>query len=85
MRSNTSGYIGVSLKKSKGLYQARAYMNRRPIHLGYFSDPIEAAKVRDKFVSKHYISPTLNFRGGTDDQSHLDAVGHCRHSLPVSC
>ena len=59
--NNTSGYIGVSVAKDSGLYRAGASRNNRTIHLGYFSDPIEAAKVRDAFVSKHYDSPTLNF------------------------
>ena len=59
--NNTSGYIGVSMKKSKGLYQARTCRDGRQVFLGYFSDPIEAAKARDAFVSKHYESPTLNF------------------------
>lgn len=64
MRSNTSGYIGVSLSNRTGRYRAYAYRNCRQIPLGEFDNPIEAAKVRDAFVSKHYESPTLNFSGG---------------------
>ena len=57
--NNTSGFIGVH--KTPSGYRAQASRNRRYIHLGYFDTAIEAAKVRDAFVSKHYDSPTLNF------------------------
>ncbi len=59
MSNNTSGFIGVS--SSKGRCQAYARKDNKPIHLGYFDTPEEAARVRDAFVKKHYTSPTLNF------------------------
>jgi hypothetical protein len=62
MRSNTSGYIGVSESKRSGRHLAYAYKNDRQIHLGAFDTAIEAAKVRDNYVSEHYESPVLNFQ-----------------------
>jgi hypothetical protein len=58
-RNNTSGFIGVSGKR--GCYRAYACIDYRLIHLGYYSTPIEAARVRDDFVSNWYESPMLNF------------------------
>jgi hypothetical protein len=58
-RNNTSGFIGVSGKR--GCYRAYACIDYRLIHLGYYSTPIEAARVRDDFVKEHYEAPMLNF------------------------
>jgi len=60
-RNNQSGFIGVHLDKNSGRYRAQASISRRGIDLGYFSTPIEAARVRDAYVKKHYESPMLNF------------------------
>jgi len=63
-RDNRSGYIGVYLHKGKrgeGRYRARATVNRRLVCLGFYDTPIEAARVRDDFVSKWYEAPMLNF------------------------
>jgi len=59
--NNTSGYIGVSLSKRTGRFRAEAWPSGSHVVLGEFDTAIEAAKVRDAFVSKHYDSPTLNF------------------------
>jgi hypothetical protein len=56
---NTSGYIGVS--PSRGKWRANASHSGRAVDLGRHDDPIEAARVRDDYVRKHYESPTLNF------------------------
>jgi len=61
-RNNTSGYIGVSYCKRNGLYVACAQENGHLRHLGYYQNPILAARQRDAFVRKHYDQyATLNF------------------------
>lgn len=42
-RDNTSGFRGVSRDDRKGLWRARIRVARKLIHLGWFSDPLEAA------------------------------------------
>lgn len=41
-RNNTSGYLGVSFKKSQGRWGAKVYHNRQQIHIGYFATAEEA-------------------------------------------
>lgn len=41
--NNTSGYRGVTLHKATGKWAAQIKINKRNIHLGLFSDPVEAA------------------------------------------
>lgn len=44
-KNNTSGYKGVSYNK-RDKYQAKIKFNKQ-IHIGYFEDPIRAAKAYD--------------------------------------
>ena len=60
-RDNTSGFRGVDYHETSGLWRARASINGKPQSLGYFTDPIEAAKVRDAVVRKHDSRAFLNF------------------------
>ena len=46
-KNNTTGYIGVC-KVHWGRYQARIRIDKRNVNLGFFDDPIEAARVYDK-------------------------------------
>jgi len=47
--NNKSGYRGVSIHKTSGLWQAKVGHNGKAFHLGYFKDPEEAgAAARDK-------------------------------------
>ncbi len=57
--NNTSGYIGVIPHRNR--WQASARHAGRQVYLGLYDDPMEAARVRDDYVHKHYESPTLNF------------------------
>ena len=52
--NNTSGLVGVSWDKHKGRWHARAQLNGRKKHLGYFHSAIEASLARDKFVLDHH-------------------------------
>lgn len=47
-RDNTSGFIGVVWHKRDERWQAQIRLAGKNIFLGYFSDPIAAARARDK-------------------------------------
>ena len=51
---NRSGYKGVSWTKSKKKWRACATKDYKHVHLGFYDDPIEAAKAYDKFVTNSY-------------------------------
>lgn len=46
--SNTSGYIGVSLRKNSSMWEATLQHKHKAYYLGSYKDPKEAAMVRDK-------------------------------------
>lgn len=46
--NNTSGFTGVCWVKSRGSWQAQIKVNRKTLHLGYFSDINEAVAARKK-------------------------------------
>lgn len=48
LKSNTSNYRGVSLKKSTGRWQAKIRFHNKQKHIGYFTTVEEAAKAYDK-------------------------------------
>lgn len=61
-KRNTSGYIGVSFHKPTQKHRAYTTVDRKFISLGYFTDPIEAAHVRDRAaIQYHGEFAVLNF------------------------
>lgn len=52
--NNTSGYIGVSWDKRKGMWVARIVVKTKQMVLGYFENPKEAALVRDDAALKYF-------------------------------
>lgn len=56
---NTSGYRGVSRHQKK--FQSEIVINGKSVYLGYFSDPIKAAKAYDDYVIKNNLEHTRNF------------------------
>lgn len=58
--NNTSGYRGVSTLKNKNRYRTSIVVDRKRIHLGYFSSPIEAAITYDKYVIDNNLEHTTN-------------------------
>jgi hypothetical protein len=65
MRTNRSGYRGVSWYKSRGRWVAQIVEDGRKINLGYFDDPVEAARVYDAAARKyHGVRARLNFPEG---------------------
>lgn len=59
---NTSGYRGVYWHKQHGKWNARIQVNKKGIHLGLFTDKIEAAKAYDIAAVEHHGEfASLNF------------------------
>lgn len=52
--SNTTGCIGVRVYSANGKYIARITVNKKIIHLGYFSDLKEAIKARIKAEKQYF-------------------------------
>ena len=54
--TNTSGYLGVTWERRRKVFQAGVGYSengrRRYKFLGYFDDPTEASKIREKFVAQ---------------------------------
>lgn len=57
--NNKTGYRGVSIKDNT--YQVCCRFNSKQVYLGCFSNPIEGAKVYDKFVIDNNLQMPLNF------------------------
>lgn len=53
-KHNTSGFKGVGYKASAHKYRARARLDKKDIHLGYFDNPMDAALAYDKFAKENY-------------------------------
>jgi hypothetical protein len=63
----TCPYKGVTRVKASGMYWARICLNGERIHLGYFVDPVEAAKAYDRAATEHYEVYRLNFAHQEED------------------
>lgn len=53
-RNNTSGFKGVSWRKSIEKWGAKIMVQGRAYHLGYFSDPVDAARAYDRAAIEHF-------------------------------
>lgn len=61
-KDNTSGYKGVILHKPNNKYTVRIMENGKFAFFGYYSDPIEAAKVYDREAKRIFGEfASLNF------------------------
>ena len=61
-KNNTSGYKGVAYTPKTGRWRAHIMVNRKGIHLGYFSTPAEAARAYDAAATKFFGEfANLNF------------------------
>jgi len=52
--NNTSGYKGVYWNKQKKKWRAYIKVNGKQKYLGYFDDPIKAARAYDEAAKKHH-------------------------------
>lgn len=57
-KNNKSGVNGVRWRYGKQKWCADIKINRKPIHLGYFNDLQEAARVRKEAELKYGFAPT---------------------------
>ena len=53
VRTNKSGYRGVNWYKPLGKWRAKACVNKKHYHLGYFDNKEEAAEVVKEFRRRH--------------------------------
>jgi hypothetical protein len=53
-RANTSGFKGVSWNKDREKWRAYIHVNNGRFHLGYFTDPFEAACAYDMAAVQHF-------------------------------
>ena len=51
---NTSGYKGVSFLKKKNTYKSAIKFNKKTIYLGYYIDPIDAARAYNAAAIKYF-------------------------------
>jgi len=61
-KDNKTGFTGVNIQTDSGRYSATVKFKKKIFHLGTFDTALEAAKVRDKFVSDNNMPHTLNFK-----------------------
>jgi len=53
-KNSSSQFLGVALNKNMNKWKATIQVDGKPIHLGFFDDEIEAARVRDEATKKYY-------------------------------
>ena len=51
-KNNTSGFVGVSFERQRGLWRARVNFRRMMYDVGFFSTAEEAAAAREEFARK---------------------------------
>ncbi len=61
-RTNTSGYRGVSFKKTTQRWRAQICIKRKVLHLGYYDTKIQAAQSYDNYIISHNLEHTKNFK-----------------------
>lgn len=52
--TNTSGYKGVSWKKSSNKFAAQIQVDHKNKHIGYFRDPVDAAKAYNQKAIEYF-------------------------------
>ena len=63
MKTNTSGYRGVSWYKKSNKWVSKIHVNTKHIHLGYYTTALEAAKAYERYIRlnklEHNFTPVL--------------------------
>ena len=54
LKNNTTGFVGVSFKKSVNKYVARCSVNKARVHLGYFDTAVQASIAYENFAKTHH-------------------------------
>ena len=60
IRTNTSGYRGVSFDKSRDRFAAAVTIKNKTIYIGRYKTAKEAATARDKYIDKHNLPHIKN-------------------------
>jgi len=58
-KSNTSGYVGVGWHKALSKWQSRVTVDRKGIHLGYFSTKKQAVEARNNYIKQNNLEHKL--------------------------
>ena len=59
-KNNTSGYVGVMWKPNRNKWVASVKSKGKNIHLGCFTDKMEAVKARDDYIIEHNLPHKLS-------------------------
>ena len=59
-RTNTSGYVGVTWAKNKGMWSARVQIFKRGKHIGYYLSKEEAVQARDNYIIENNLPHKLS-------------------------
>ena len=80
---NTSGYRGVCFQKGGNGWHARIGVDGKQHHIGYFSDPVDAAKAYDKrALELHGKDAQLNFPDEPGASVNLSKAAKPKVNLP---
>jgi len=60
MSTNTSGYRGVSFNKASNKWKVKIVVSGVSVHLGYYTDLLEAAKAYDTYVIENQLGHSIN-------------------------
>ena len=61
-KDNTSGYVGVSWNKVRGMWTIRIKVNTKYVWLGDFDDLMEAVIFRDNYIIENKLPHKLNLK-----------------------
>jgi hypothetical protein len=79
--NNTSGFIGVNWHHGILKWRARITAGGTRLHLGYFDDPVEAARVYDRAAIKYHSEfAVLNF----PDEKHNNSESYHDREISVT-
>lgn len=73
-RNNTTGFVGVTLEKSKGIYRARIGLNNRRINLGTSHNPVICAQMYNcaaKMIFRDFAGELNDVPEPTNTIKHL--------------
>lgn len=75
IRTNKTGYRGVSLKHGRGVWLARITVDGKVIHLGHHKTPLDAALAHDKYIIENRLSRPVNFENPYEIEARAAEAG----------
>ena len=61
-KTNKTGYIGVTYSSTRNKYRVSVTNCDKRVNLGYHTSAKHAAKLRDRYITQHGLTNTLNFQ-----------------------